>query len=88
MTISIPVLDKSAEMVAQAYVQHIHVTFESWLTFIMDKGRKLKKELFPKAAEELGMEHLFSSTHLSQSNGILEFFSFLKCALENAYTEN
>ena len=83
---TIPIADKIAEQVIQAYLQYIYATFGGSLTLVKDNGKELKNELFQKVASELGIKSQFLSPHYPQSNGILERFHVFPNACKRKHT--
>ena len=67
--ITIPISDKTAESVVQAYLQHIYAIFGGPLTFINNNGKEIKNELFQEVASKFGIKYQLSSPHCPQSNG-------------------
>ena len=57
--IAIPIANKQAETIIQAYLQNIYTTFGRSLTMITDNGKEFKNDLFKKVAEKLGIKHHF-----------------------------
>ena len=87
-SIAIPIPDRHAETVIQAYLKHIYATFGR-LTMITDNSKEFNNDLFKKMAEELGLRHQFTSPYHTPSNDILEkVCSFLKACIRIINTEN
>ena len=78
----IPIVDKSAPVMLQAYLKNIHL-FESSRKILSDNGSEFKNQLFETIAQELGIEHkVYLPPFRPQSNGWIEgFHTFLKACL-------
>ena len=79
----IPIKDKMATVVVQAYLKGVHHVFGSLRKILSDNGTEFKNELFDNVAKELGIEHkVYSLPYHPQSNGYIEgFHLFLKTCL-------
>ena len=79
----IPIVDKSAPVVLQAYLKNVHHLFGQSQKILSDNGSEFKNQLFKTVAQELGIEHkVYSPPFHPQSNGQIEGFDvFLKACL-------
>ena len=71
--IAIPLCDKVAETVIQAFLQYIFVTFHGSFILITDNSEEFKKVLFQNLSNA---KSKFSIPHHPHSNRILEKFYF------------
>ena len=79
----IPIPDKTASVVVNAYLKHVHHVFGPSCKILSDNGTEFNNKLFDTVAEELGVEHkIYSPPYRPQSNGRIEgFHAFLKTCL-------
>ena len=79
----IPIPDKTAPVVIQAYLKHVHYVFRPSCKILSDNGTEFSNKLFETVAKELGVEHkIYSPPYRPQSNGRIEgFHAFLKTCL-------
>ena len=79
----IPIPDKTAPVVINAYLKHVHHVFGPSRKILSDNGTEFSNKLFETVAKELGVEHkIYSPPYHPQSNGRIEgFHSFLKACL-------
>ena len=79
----IPIPDKTAPVVLQAYLKHVHHVFGPSRKILSDNGTEFSNKLFETVAKELGVEHkIYSPPYRPQSNGRIEgFHAFLKTCL-------
>ena len=79
----IPIPDKTAPVVIQAYLKHVHHVFGPSRKILSDNGTEFSNKLFETVAKELGVEHkIYSPPYRPQSNGRIEgFHAFLKRCL-------
>ena len=77
----VPIPDKRAGTVVNAYIHHIH-PFGGSLKFLTDNGTEFQNQLFRDVARELGVQHLRTTApYHPQSNGRIEgFHKYLKAA--------
>ena len=86
---AIPIPNKQAEIIVQAYFQNIYTNFGGSLTMITDNGKEFNNDLFKKVADKLGTNHHFLRPYHPHSNGNLEkFHSFLKTCIKNTFMVN
>jgi transposase InsO family protein len=76
----IPIPNKTAEVVTQAYIQHVYAKFGGSLKVLSDNGTEFKNELTTKIAPLLGIEvKIYTASYYPQENGRIEgFHNFLK----------
>ena len=79
----IPIVDKSAPVVVQAYLKNVHHLFGPSQKILPNKGSEFKNQLFETVAQELGIEHkVYSPPFHPQSNRWIEcIHAFLKASL-------
>ena len=79
----IPIPDKTAPVVLNAYLKHVHHVFGPSRKILSDNGTEFSNKLFKTVAKELGVEYkIYSPPYHPQSNGRIEgFHSFLKACL-------
>ena len=79
----IPIVDKSAPVIVQAYLKNVHHLFRPSRKILSYNGSEFKNQLFETIAQELGIEHkVYSPPFHPQSNGWIEGFNaFLKACL-------
>ena len=82
-TFCIPIKNKSAEEIVEAWRNHITFPFGVSRKLLMDNGTKFKNELFSRVAEQLRVERkIYSPEYRPQSNSRIEgFHKFLKSCL-------
>ena len=86
----IPIPDKTASVVVQAYLKHVHHVFRPSQKILSDNGTEFSNKLFEVVAKELGVEHkIYSPPYRPQSNGRIEgFHAFLKTCLAKHVSAN
>ena len=79
----IPIVDKSAPVIVQAYLKNIHHLFGPSWKILSDNGSEFKNQLFETIVQELGIEHkVYSPPFCPQCNRWIEgFHAFLKACL-------
>ena len=79
----IPIVDKSAPVIIQAFLKNVHHLFGPSRKILSDNASEFKNRLFETVAQELGIEHkVYSPPFCPQSNGWMEgFHVFLKLCL-------
>ena len=71
----IPIVDKSAPIVVQAYLKNVHHLFGPSQKILSDNGSEFKNQLFDTVAQELRIEHkVYSPAFHPQSNDQIEGF--------------
>ena len=80
LTWCIPIPDKTAPVVIQAYLKHVHHVFRPSCKILSNNGTEFSNRLFETVAKEPGVEHkIYSPPYRPQSNGRIEgFHAFLK----------
>ena len=86
----IPIPDKTASVVVQAYLKHVHHVFGPSRKILPDNRTEFSNKLFEVVAKELGVEHkIYSPPYRPQSNGRIEgFHAFLKTCLAKHVSAN
>ena len=86
----IPIPNKTAPVVVQAYLKHVHHVFGPSQKILSDNGTEFSNKLFEVVAKELGVEHkIYSPPYRPQSNGRIEgFHAFLKTCLAKHVSAN
>ena len=86
----IPIPNKTASVVVQAYLKHVHHVFGPSRKILLDNGTEFSNKLFEVVAKELGVEHkIYSPPYRPQSNGRIEgFHAFLKTCLAKHVSAN
>ena len=86
----IPTPDKTASVVVQAYLKHVHHVFRPSQKILSDIGTEFSNRLFEVVAKEFGVEHkIYSPPYRPQSNGRIEgFHAFLKTCLAKHVSAN
>ena len=79
----IPIVDKLAPVMVQAYLNNVHHLFGPSRKILSNNGSEFKNQLFETIAQELGIEHkVYSPPFHPPSNGWIEgFHTFLKACL-------
>ena len=79
----IPIVDKSAPVIVQAYLKNVNHLFGPSRKILSDNSSEFKNQLFKTVAQELGIEHkVYSPPFHPQSNRRIEGFqTFLKACL-------
>ena len=71
-TIAVPIKNKNAEAICDAYRNHVYCTFRGSSRILMDKGSEFKNQEMKEICETLGVKYIFSPVYTPQSNGCLE----------------
>ena len=84
----IPLKDKSAQQVINAYVNEIYGKYGGSMKILTDNGTEFKNKLFEEVAKQLGVEYkTYTAPYHPQSNGRIEgFHSFLKACMSKHIT--
>ena len=79
----VPLKNKAAEEVVQAYIDNIYSKFGGSIKILSDNGTEFKNKIFEQVAKELGVVHkLYTPPYHPASNGrIEEFHAFLKACI-------
>ena len=79
----IPLITKTAEEVAKAFLDHIYSLFRGSVKILMDNGTQFKNKLLKEVFTKLGMEFfIHSPPYRPQNNGKIKgFHRFLKACI-------
>ena len=71
-TIAVPIKNKNAETICEAYRDNIYCVFGGSSRMLMDNGSEFKNKEMQEVCDTLGLKHIFSPVYTPQSNGRLE----------------
>ena len=71
-TIAVPIKNKNAETICEAYQDNIYCVFGGSSRMLMDNGSEFKNKEMEEVCDTLGLKHIFSPVYTPQSNGGLE----------------
>ena len=71
-TIAVPIKNKNAETICDAYRDNIYCVFGRSSRMLTDNGSKFKNKEMQEVCDTLGLKHIFSPVYTPQSNGRLE----------------
>ena len=71
-TIAVPIKNKNAETICEAYRDNIYCVFGGSSRILTDNGSEFKNKEMQEVCETLGLKHIFSPVYMPQSNGRLE----------------
>ena len=71
-TKTIPIKDKTADTVCDAYRAHIYCTFRGSARILMDNGSEFKNEQMDKLCAQLNIKRVYSPVDTPEANGRLE----------------
>ena len=71
-TIAIPIPDKSANTVCDAYRAHIYCTFGGSARILTDNGTEFKNEQMDELCRQLNIKRVYSPVYTPEANGRLE----------------
>ena len=71
-TIAVPIKNKNAETICDAYRDNIYCVFGGSSRMLMDNGSEFKNKEMQEVCDTLGLKHIFSPVYTLQSNGRLE----------------
>ena len=71
-TIAVPIKNKNAETICEAYHDKVYCIFGRSSRMLMDNGSEFKNKEMHKVCDTLGLKHIFSPVYTPQSNGCLE----------------
>ena len=71
-TMAVPIKNKNAETICDAYRNHIYCTFGGSSRILTDNGSEFKNQEMRQVCETLGVKHIFSPVYTPESNGRLE----------------
>ena len=71
-TMAVPIKNKNAETICDAYRNHVYCTFGGSSRILTDNGSEFKNHEMKQVCETLGVKHIFSPVYTPESNGRLE----------------
>ena len=71
-TIAVPIKNKNAETICDAYRNHVYCMFRGSSRILTDNGSEFKNQEMKQVCEILGVTHIFSPVYTPESNGRLE----------------
>ena len=71
-TMAVPIKNKNAETICEAYRDNIYCVFSRSRRILMDNGSEFKNKEMQEVCQTLGLKHIFSPVYMPQSNGCLE----------------
>ena len=71
-TIAVPIKNKNAETICDAYRDSIYCVFGGSSRMLTDNGSEFKNKEMHEVCDTLGLKHIFSPVYTPQSNGRLE----------------
>ena len=71
-TIAVPIKNKNAETICDAYRNHVYCTFGGSSRILTDNGSEFKNQEMKQVCKTLGVKHIFSPVYTPESNGRLE----------------
>ena len=71
-TMAVPIKNKNADTVCDAYRDHIYCTFGGSSRILTDNGSEFKNQEMKQVCETLGIKHIFSPVYTPEANGRLE----------------
>ena len=71
-TIAVPIKNKNAETICEAYRDNVYCTFGGSSRILTDNGSEFKNKEMQEVCDTLGLKHIFSPVYMPQSNGRLE----------------
>ena len=71
-TIAVPIKNKNAETICEAYWDNIYCVFGGSSMILTDNGSEFKNKEMQEVCDTLGLKHIFSPVYTPQSNGRLE----------------
>ena len=71
-TMAVPIKNKNAETICEAYRDNIYCVFGGSSRILTDNGSEFKNKEMQEVCETLGLKHIFSPVYTPQSNGRLE----------------
>ena len=80
-TIAVPIKNKNAETICDAYRKHVYCMFRGSSRILMDNGSEFKNQEMKQVCETLGVKHIFSPvTHRSKTDDWKDGIGSLKPA--------
>ena len=71
-TMAVPIKNKNAETICDAYRNHVYCTFGGSSRILTDNGSEFKNQEMKQVCKTLGVKHIFSPVYTPESNGRLE----------------
>ena len=71
-TMAVPIKNKNAETICEAYRDNVYCIFGGSSRILMDNGSEFKNKEMQEVCDTLGLKHIFSPVYTTQSNGCLE----------------
>ena len=71
-TMAVPIKNKNADTICDAYHDHIYCTFGGSSQILTDNGSEFKNQEMKQVCETLGIKHIFSPVYTPEANGCLE----------------
>ena len=71
-TIAVPIKNKNAETICEAYRDNIYCVFSGSSRMLTNNGSEFKNKEMQEVCDTLGLKHIFSPVYTPQSNGHLE----------------
>ena len=71
-TIAVPIKNKNAETICEAYQDNVYCVFGGSSRMLTDNGSEFKNKEMHEVCDSLGLKHIFSPVYTPQSNGRLE----------------
>ena len=71
-TIAVPIKNKNAETICEAYRDNVYCVFGGSSRMLTDNGSEFKNKEMHEDCDTLGLKHIFSPVYTPQSNGRLE----------------
>ena len=81
-TIAVPIKNKNAETICEAYRDNVYCVFGGSSRMLTDNGSEFKNKEMQEVCDTLGLKHIFSPVYTPQSNGRLEgWHQFFKACI-------
>ena len=81
-----PILDKSADTILSAFINHYFPVYMCPGYILSDNGTEFKNQLMDQVLQQLSIDHIFSAPYHPQSNGkLVVFHKYLKPTLKKLY---
>ena len=71
-TIAVPIKNKNAETICEAYRDNVYCVFGGSSRMLTDNGSEFKNKEMQEVCDTIGLKHIFSPVYTPQSNGRLE----------------
>ena len=71
-TIAVPIKNKNAETICEAYRDNVYCVFGGSSRMLTDNGSEFKNKEMQEVCDTLGLKHIFSPVYTPQSNRCLE----------------